>query len=379
MNYQFSTIAIVIGTSLLISCGDKKDNSATTAQQQAQQAIPVGVTTVQQGNAVYYDQYPATVTALIEVQIRPQVSGYITGIYFKDGQHVTKGEKLYSIDQQQYRGTYEQAVANLNVAKANLARAQQDAERYQQLAEQDAIARQTLEHALADLNTAQSQVAAQQANVSAVGTNLKYSTIYAPISGTIGISQVKVGAAVSPGTTILNTISEDNPMAVDFQVDEKSIARFTTMHQQGTDIKDSVFTITLPDGSVYPVPGQISVVDRAVDPQTGTIRVRLVFTNKNNILRPGMTCNVRVKNNSGTEQILIPYAAVTEQMGEYFVYLVGDSSKVTQHKVTLGQRIQEDVIVKQGLQPNNIIVTTGVQKLREGAVVKATADTTGRK
>src|SRR3954471_894755 len=377
MKYYFLKIALAVNISvLLIACGDKKDNSAA---QQAPQAVPVDITTVQQGAAVYYDEYPGTITALTEVQIRPQVSGYVTGIFFKDGQHVTKGQKLYSIDQQQYLGTYEQAVANLNVAKANLARAQQDADRYQQLAEQDAIARQTLEHALADLNSAKSQVAAQQANVSAVGTNLKYSTIYAPITGTIGISQVKVGASVSPGTTVLNTISNDNPMAVDLQVDEKSIARFANFQQHGTSPSDSVFTIVLPDGSLYPTAGQISVIDRAVDPQTGTLRVRLVFNNTNNILRPGMNCNVRVKNNSGSQQILIPYAAVTEQMGEYFVYVVGDSSKVTQRKVTLGQRIEADVIVKQGLQPNETIVTTGVQKLREGAVVKASADTTGRK
>ena len=375
MKYQLSTLAAAIGISLLVACGDKKDN---TAAQQPPPAIPVGVTAVRQGSAVYYDEYPATITALTEVQIRPQVSGYITGIYFKDGEHVTKGEKLYSIDQQQYLGSYDQAVANLNVAKANMARAQQDAERYQQLAEQDAIARQTLEHALADLNSAKSQVAAQQANVSAVGTNLKYSTIYAPLTGTIGISQVKVGAAVSPGTVVLNTISADNPMAVDFAVDQKSIPRFTEL-QQHTNAADSIFTLVLADGSVYPAPGHISVVDRAVDPQTGTIRVRLVFTNKNNVLRPGMSCNVRVKNNSGTEQLLIPYKAVTEQMGEYFVYVVGDSSKVTERKVTLGQRIEENVIVKDGLQPNEEIVTTGVQKLREGAVVKTSADTTGRK
>ncbi len=377
MKYHFLKIALAANISLLmIACGDKQKNNAA---QQAPQAVPVGVTNVQQGAAVYYDRYPATITALTEVQIRPQVTGYITGIFFKDGQHITKGQKLYSIDQQQYLGTYQQSVANLNVAKANLARAQQDADRYQQLAQQDAIARQTLEHAIADLNSAKSQVAAQQANVSAVGTGLRYSTIYAPITGTIGISLVKVGAAVSPGTTILNTISNDDPMAVDLQVDEKSIARFANLQRQRTNPSDSIFTIALPDGSAYPVPGQISVIDRAVDPQTGTIRVRLVFNNKNNILRPGMNCNVQVKNNSGIQQVLIPYAAVTEQMGEYFVYVVGDSSKVSQHKVTLGQRIQDKVIVKEGLQPDQTIVTTGIQKLREGAVVKASADTTSRK
>src|SRR6476620_2871111 len=123
MKYFFFKIAFAVNISiLLIACGDKKDSKAA---QQAPQAVTVGITAVLQGSAVYYDEYPGTITALTEVQIRPQVSGYITGIYFKDGQHITKGQKLYSIDQQQYQGTYEQAVANLNVAKATLARAQQ--------------------------------------------------------------------------------------------------------------------------------------------------------------------------------------------------------------------------------------------------------------
>lgn len=377
MKYPILIAAAVIGASLLTACGEEKHNEAT--QQQPPQAIAVGVATVQRGNAVYYDEYPATVTALTEVEIRAQVAGYINGIYFQDGGNVAKGQKLYSIDAQQYRGSYDAAVANLNVAKANLARARQDAERYQQLAEQDAIARQTLEHALADLNTAQSQVAAQQANVSAVGTSLRYTTIYAPISGTIGISQVKVGAAVSPGVTVLNTISNNNPMAVDFQVDEKSIVRFTGMQQKSNNLRDSIFTFVLPDGTVYAEPGSIALVDRAVDPQTGTIRVRLTFSNKNNMLRPGMSGNVRVKNNTGSEEILIPYKAVSEQMGEYFVYVVGDSSKVTERKLSLGQRIQENVVVKEGLETGEVIVSTGIQKLREGALVTTTADTSGRR
>ncbi len=352
----------------LSACGSKTGDANN--QQQPPPAVAVNVANVKTGNAVYYDEYPATVTALSEVEIRPQVSGYITGIFFKDGQHVSKGQKLYSIDPQQYRGVYEQALANLNVAKANEARAKQDAERYQQLSEQDAIARQVLEHSIADLNTAKSQVAAQQANLSAVATNLKYATIYAPLTGTIGISQVKMGASVSPGSTVLNVLSSDDPMGVDFAVDEKEISRFVQLQIKGTDASDSVFTISLPDGYVYPYPGKIFLIDRAIDPQTGTIKVRLVFPNDKLMLRAGMTCNAKVKNNgTDNQQILIPYKSVTEQMGEYFVYVIGDSSKAMQKKVVIGRRIGENVIVKSGLEGNETIVTDGIQKLRDGARV----------
>ena len=315
MKYLLAVFIIVS----LASCGGKKEDAK---QNQPPPAVPVAVTQVKDTAAVYFDEFPATITPLTEVEIRPQVAGYITGIFFKDGQHVTKGQKLYTIDPQQYRGQYEQAVANLNVAKANQARAQQDAERYQQLAEQDAIARQVLEHSMADLNTAKSQVAAQMANVSAVQTSLKYATIYAPVSGTIGISQVKYGASVSPGSTVLNTVSSDDPTAVDFYIDEKNLPRFVQLQKDKPNPADSVFTISLPGGYVYEKTGQIYLIDRAVDPQTGTIKVRLVFPNPDLLLRPGMTCNARVKSNANKNQILIPFKSVVEQMGEYFVYTV---------------------------------------------------------
>ena len=171
--------------------------------------VSVKEITGKQGSARYFDSYPATIIAVNQVEVRPQVAGYITGIFFQEGQHVEKGQKIYQIDQQQYRGAYEQAVAQLNASEANLSKVQQDADRYEELGKQDAIAQQTVQHAQADLQTAKKQVEAAKANVSAVEVNLRYSTIYAPLSGTIGISSVKQGASVSPGTTLLNTISSD--------------------------------------------------------------------------------------------------------------------------------------------------------------------------
>lgn len=364
---QIFLLLIIIAAA---SCG-KKNNQ----QQQAFPPVAVNVDTVQSTSATYYDEYPATINPLDEVEIHAQVSGYITGIYFKDGSHVSKGQKLYSIDQQQYAGAYNQAVANVNVAKANLIKAQKNADRYLELQKNDAIATQTVDNALADLDAAKMQVAAAQANVSAVETNVRYSTIYAPMNGTIGISQVKIGSAVSPGAAILNTISQNNPLAIDFAVDEKQIPRFAKLEAEGTKPSDSVFTISLPDGSIYNQPGKISLLDRAVDPQTGTIRARLVFNNPKDILKPGMTCNVRVKT-SDTNTILIPSKAIVEQMSEYFVFVVGDSSKVSQRKIVTGMPINNNTVVKDGLKQGEIIVTDGVQKLREGAVVKLPNDST---
>jgi RND family efflux transporter MFP subunit len=359
----FGCAAII--TILFVACNGNRGLDPSTPP-----PTQVAVYQVTSGNATYYDEYPATVTALNQVDIRPEVSGYITAIFFKDGQHVGKGTELYAIDQQQYKAAYDQAVANLDVAKANLAKAQEDADRYTGLAKDDAVARQTLDHAMADLRSAQMQVAAAEANVKSVETNLRYSIIYAPFDCTIGISSVKLGSAVTAGQTILNTVSSDNPMGVDCAVDEKEINRFVQLLQKNPDEQDSIFTIKLPDQSMYPVPGRLSLLDRAVDPQTGTIRIRVIFPNADRILRPGLTCDLRVKSTSSTNSLLIPYRAVIEQMGEYFVYVV-NGNKVSQRRVNLGMNINAMVVVKDGLQPGEQIVTDGVQKLRDNSPIVA--------
>jgi membrane fusion protein, multidrug efflux system len=335
---------------LFASCGGNKNGSFRFPP------TPVTAYKVTEGKASYYNEYPGTVVALNQVEIRPVVSGYLTDIYFKDGQHVSKGMKLYAIEQQQYKGAYD-------VAKANLDKAQQDYETYKELAKNNAIAKQILDHALADLNVAKS-------TLNEVETNLRNSIIYAPFDGTIGISQVKLGSAVTAGQTLMNTISSDNPMAVDFAVDEQLIERFTYLLNRKDTRDDSTFTLILPNQSIYPYRGRIILLDRAVDPQTGTITARLEFPNPKNLLKPGLTCTVRVLNNNISKSILIPYEAVTVQMGEYFVFIINKDNKVSQQRIEIGRTINNDmVIVKSGLKPGEEIVTQGVQKLRNGSPV----------
>jgi RND family efflux transporter MFP subunit len=353
----------LLAAAALSACGAKGP------EQGPPPAVAVNVSTVYEAVAMYFDEYPATVTPLNEVDIRPEVTGYITGIFFKDASHVSKGQKLYSIDQQQYEGAYQQAVANLNVAKANLFKAQQDADRYNDLAKQDAIARQILDHALADLDAAKMQVEAAKANVSSIQTSLRYSTIYAPFNGTIGISQVKLGAAVSPGQTLLNSLSSDDPMAVDIAVDQADIPRYASMLSSPSHDKDSIFSVLLPDGSVYPYPGRIFFIDRSVDPQTGTIKIRFLFPNPKNVLKPGVTTTLRVKNNAATNSLLIPFKAIVEQLGENFVFVI-QGDRAIQRKVSLGNHIRDKVIVKTGLKQGDIVATDGVQKLRDSSAVR---------
>lgn len=357
---------LLITLTLLAACGGNKDEKP----QGPPPPTPVTAVKVTKGDATYYTEYPVTITALLEVEIQPQVAGNVTGIFFQDGQYVRKGQKLYTIDPQQYRANYNQAIANVNVQKANLNRAQKDANRYNTLAEQDAVARQLVDNANATLQAAQMQVEAAEANAQAVQTNLRYTTIYAPLDGTIGISQVRMGAAVAPGSMPLNTISSDNPVAADVQADGAQMTRFQKLQNQKFNPRDSTLLLVLPGGEPYPYPGSVRIVDRAVDPQTGTLRVRVAFPNPKKILKVGMNANIRVKNYTDGPQIMIPYQAVTEQMGEYFVYVVGDSSKVAQRKLALGARINGNVVVNDGLKEGDVVVTKGTQKIKDGARVK---------
>ena len=356
---------ILLPALILASCGDKNQ------QQQPTQAPAVNVTLeeVTTTDAVYYDEYPGTVVPLNQIELRPQVTGFITGVHFQDGARVRKGQLLYSIDAQLYDANYDQAVATLSVQEANLVKAQKDADRYHELEKNDAVAKQLVDNADAALEVAKRQAEAAKANIKAVQTSVRYTKVTAPFDGIIGISAVKVGAAVSAGQTILNTVSTDSQLAVDFNVDQKEIFRFTNLMKNH---KPSDSTFTLKFGTdVYPAPGKISLIDRAVDPQTGSIKTRLVFPNKENTLRAGMSGTVRVLNTASEKAIVIPYKAVTEQLGEFYVYVEGDSSKVSQRKLSLGKPIGSNIIVKDGLKPGEKIAVEGVQNLREGAVINA--------
>ncbi len=348
---------------LLVACNNK-----TAEAPKMPPPASVTLDTVTSTDAVFYDEYPATVTPLNLVELRAQVSGFITGVYFKDGDRVKKGQLLYSIDEQLYAANYQQAVANLRVQEANLNKAQKDANRYHELDKNEAVAKQMVDNADAALEVAKKQTDASRATIAAVQTNVKYTKIYAPFDGVIGISSVKTGAAVSAGQTLLNTVSSDKELAVDFNLDQKEIYRFSKLLNENIKNADSTFLLAF-GADQYEAPGKLALLDRTVNPQTGTIKARLVFPNSKNLLIAGMNGTVKVKSNEAAQAVVIPYKAVTEQLGEFFVYVPNDSNKVTQRKVVLGKQLGVNVIIKEGLLTGEKIVVEGVQNLREGAAI----------
>lgn len=367
MNKHSLAAMLLAGAGLVAACNNQQQRQAPP-----QQALPVTTAPVTEEMVVGTNNYPGNVVALNETELRAEVSGYITGIFVTDGASVSKGQKLYEIDRTRYAADVEQAKSNLAIAEANLARLQRDVERYRKLAEQDAIAKQTLDYAETDFNNAQAQVASARAALTTAQTNLNRSVIIAPFSGTIGISQVRMGALVSAGSTLLNSISSVDPIAVDFPINEREIPHFSTLRRSDAVLRDSLISITLPGGQAYPYPGKIIAMDRAVNRNTGTITVRASFTNPDELLRAGMATTVHVRNQSESKQLVIPYRAVIEQLGQTSVYVLTDSSTVEQRGVRLGLKVADRVVINEGLSSGEQVVTDGTINLRPGAKVQVT-------
>ena len=359
--------ALLLSSGLLTQSCNSKDSTQQAAQgKQAVAETPVSMTLASKEVVTGVISYPSNVVALQETEIRAEVSGYITNIYVADGAVVSKGQRLYEIDRTRYQAAVDQAKANLAIAKANLERVQKDLQRYQTLADKDAIAKQTLDYAFTDVNNQKAQVQAAEANLVTAQTNLQRSVIVAPFSGTVGISQVRNGALVNAGTTLLNTVSSTNPIAVEFQINEKDIAQFTQL--QAGNSSTEIYA-TLPDGTRYPEAGRIATIDRAVDSQTGTLKVRASFTNNSNILRSGMNTTLHVSSTSTKEEVVIPYKAVFEQLGVFNVYAVNDSSKVELKQVVLGNKINDKVVITSGIEAGQKVVLDGAASLRPGTKV----------
>lgn len=367
MNKKYLYSALVLGSAILWqSCGSNDGASQQQAAGQQQPAIPVSTTTVQKQIVSGLKSYPASVVPLQETQIFAEVTGYITKILVADGASVSKGQAMYEIDRVRYQAAVDQAKATLEIAKANLDRVNKDLTRYQTLAEKDAIAKQTLDYALTDVNNQKAQVQGAQAALTTAQTNLQRAVIRAPFSGSVGISQVRDGALVTAGGTLLNTLSSINPIAVEFQISEREILEFSN-YQNGKAATE--ITVQLPDGTNYSEAGKISILDRAVDPQTGTIKVRANFANAQNVLRAGMNLTMKVKSTSSSEQLVIPFKAVQDQLGVYNTYVVSDSSTVTQRTVQLGLKLDELVVVESGLEAGEKIVVDGIMNVRTGAKI----------
>ena len=314
------------------------------------------------------------IRAFREVELRPQVSGVVARKLFEPGQRVREGELLFTIDPRNYDEAVINAQANLAEAQANLARVRQDIVRYKPLLADNAIPRQTYDQAVAQEQQYKAIVDARRSNVASASVQRGYADVRSPISGQIGLQQIEVGGLATAGQTVLATVSTLNPVAAYFSVSEVSYLTFVRKNgaaAAGADghVKAPPVDLILADGTLYPHQGTIDFADRALSSTTGTLQLRAVFPNNENLLRPGMNARVRIVYDVEKDAILVPQRAVTELLGKYFVSVVGADNKVEQVAVTTGPRLGEFWVVRGGLKGGEVVITDGLQTAKAGQVV----------
>jgi membrane fusion protein (multidrug efflux system) len=334
----------------------------------------VGVIKVEPKSTPLSIELVGDIRAFREVELRPRVTGVVEKQMFRPGQMVREGDPLFLIDTRSLDSALADAQARLLEAEAQLQRAQQDVERYKPLLVDDAIPRQTYDQAVASQKQAQSLVESRREGVTRARIDRGFAEVRAPVTGQIGIQQVEVGGLATSGQSVLAVVSTLDPVVAYFSVSETEYLdyerRLAVSRAAGRVAPRAPIELLLADGSQYKHPGRFDFADRAINPQTGTLTLRAVFPNPEQLLRPGMTGRVRVVYDVADAAILIPQKAVTELLGRQFVSVVGADGKVEQRAVSARERIGDQWLIQEGLKPGETVVVEGVQKARPGATVK---------
>lgn len=334
-------------------------------QQAPQQATLVKtMQVIKRDTPLVYD-YTGFVEAQQEMELKAQVTGQITGKFFKGGDVVTEGQSLYTIDPRTYQANLLNAQAGLANARAALANAALDAERYSKLYEQSAVSKQVLDNAVMMRDQAQAAVNAQEALLQNAQKDMNETTVTAPFAGRIDTTALEVGNFVTAGQTVLAKISDTNPVFIKFSVAETEYLKLLNANNSLDNLR-----AVLADGSTYELTGRVSEVNRGINDATGTMTIRALFENPNRKLLPGMFAHIRAIGGEKNDAMLIPQRAIVELMYKKFVYVIGSDNKVSMKEVTLGQKVDRMVIVESGLQGDEIVVVEGTGKVRQGAEVQ---------
>ncbi|MDY4919714.1 MAG: efflux RND transporter periplasmic adaptor subunit [Phascolarctobacterium sp.] len=344
---------------------------AKQGQQQGSQATLVKtMQVIKRDTPIVYD-YTGFVQAQQEMDLKAQVSGQIMGKYFKGGETVTAGQKLYTIDTRTYKANVLNAQAGVANARAALAVAALDAERYTKLYEQHAISKQVLDNALMQRDQAQAAVNAQEALLENAQIAMTDTTVVAPFTGRIDTNAVEVGNYVTAGQTSLVKISNTDPVYVQFTMAEPEYLKLSASKDTNGAAALDNLTAVLSDGSTYDLKGRIAEVNRGINDNTGTLTIKALFNNPVRRLLPGMFAHIQATAGVQQNALLIPKRAVTELLYKKFVYAVGSDNKVTMKEVTLGPSVGRFYMVESGLNGDENLVVEGTSKVKQGAEVKA--------
>ena len=344
--------------------------------------VEVEVVSVVQKDVPIYGEWVATLDGYVNAQIQPQVTGYIVDQTYKEGSFVRKGQILFQIDARPFQALLDQAKAQLAQARAQLGKTQLDVDRDTPLAKERAIAQSQLDNDIQANLAAQASVKAAEAQVEQAQLNVEFTHVTSLVNGIAGIAQVQIGNLVNP-TTALTSVSQVNPIKAYFPISEQEYmhyaARINAHNQQAVPSDAPPFDLILGDGTVYPQKGTLLLTNRQVDVTTGSIQLVCAFPNPNNILRPGQFGRVRAAGETRTGALLVPQRAVTELQGTYQVAVVQDGNKVALLPVKVGERVGTMWIIESGVHPGDLVVVEGLQKVRDGSLVKIKQSTPAAK
>ena len=348
---------------MLMACGGLCMTSCKGDGQNGQQAPApeLATLTVAESDADLNTNYPATLHGKNDVEIRPQISGFLTKVHVKEGQKVSAGQVLFTIDQVQLQAAVDAAKAAVAVAQASVNTAQTNANNNKILLDKNIISASAYQTSVDQLNAAKAQLGQAKANLTSTEKNLSYTVVKAPAAGVVGTIDNKEGSLVSP-QTLLTILSDNGEMEAYFSMTEKEILTLTDNGRLNmTQVLDSLpgVELKLANGEIYSQPGRIVSISGVLDPSTGSATVKAQFPN-NGMLRSGNTGQVLLPTiNRGV--ITIPQKATFEIQDMKFVFVVGDSAKVHQTPVIIDSKNDGvNYIVTKGLNPGDVIVVEGV-------------------
>jgi len=351
---------------LLGGCASKTEAAAPPPPE-------VQVVNIQQKDVPVYREWVAILDGYVNADIRPQVSGYLLKQNYREGSLVHKGDVLFEIDRRPFEAALQQAQGQQAQAEAQLGKTTLDVQRDTPLAKQSAIPQAQLDNDIQANAAATAVVEANKAQVAQARLNLGFTKVRSLVDGVAGLAKGQIGDLVGP-TSLLTTVSQLQPIKVYFSISEQEYLPFAATISEMTSGKrvagkGKTLELILADGSVYPSKGSILIADRQVDLKTGTIRFAGAFDNPGGMLRPGQFARVRIPTALAKNALLVPQRAVMETQGSYQIAVVTPDNKASIRPVTVGERVGDMWIIKNGVQPSEQVIVEGFQKVREGSPV----------
>jgi len=332
----------------------------------------VTVTEPEQRAVLEYEELPGRVAAIENVVVKARVTGVLNKVHFQEGAEVRKGDPLYTIDPREYQADLDSAAAALQQSQAQMAQAHSDYQRSMQLSTQKVIAAQETEKQGTAVLAAEAAARSAQASLDKAKLDLEYTEIRAPISGKISRTNVTEGNLVSNGDTLTSIVSQD-PVYVYFDAPERVVLRWDKAVNEessgGLTSRAKAF-VGLLNEEGFPREGKVDFSDNEVSAGTGTLKMRAVVSNDDRRLRVGMYARVRLTLDRPRQTLLVPERAVGVDQGQRFTYIVNGDNKVEYRKVSTGQVFDGKLAILEGLQPQDRVITEGLQLLRPGQSVQ---------